>query len=75
VSVNCAPTRTHRRHQPVDLATFRTEIDAALAAFTEDVSYACSMARSAVMIGRKRDMWQTRKDQRTVDSKPTRPPR
>lgn len=56
--------RAPRRTRPVDVASFADDVNAALTAFTHDVSYAVLMARSAVTIGRKRDVWQSRKDQR-----------
>lgn len=53
--------RGSRRARPVDVSTFAIDVETALAAFRTDVSYAVLMARSAVTIGRKRDLWQARK--------------
>ncbi len=61
-----ALTRRNRpRPGPVDVSTFRPQIDQAMAAFQADVSYAVSMARAAVTIVRKREVWQARRDSRT----------
>jgi hypothetical protein len=54
------PTPRSRRTRPVDVASFTTDIDSALRAFATDVSYAVAMARSAVTIGRKRQIWAAR---------------
>lgn len=48
--------------RPVDPADFTGDIDQALEAFREDVSYAVLMARSAVTITNKRKVWRHRKD-------------
>jgi hypothetical protein len=54
-------TRRTRRHtNPVDVATFRPQIEEAMNAFRADVSYAVEMARAAVTITRKREVWKTR---------------
>jgi hypothetical protein len=58
--------RQQRRSRPVDVSTFAGDVDAALTAFSADVSYAVSMARSAVTIGRKRQMWHDRKQQKNA---------
>ncbi len=58
-----ATTRTRRRYT-VDVARFRPQIDQAMAAFQEDVSYAVQMARAAVTINRKREVWQARREAR-----------
>jgi hypothetical protein len=62
-----AISRRTRQNPPVDVASFTPDVDAALRAFTTDVSYAVSIARSAVTIARKRDLWQTRKAFRAAD--------
>jgi hypothetical protein len=60
-----APTRVRRtRTEAVDTASFRPQIEQAMLAFTADVSYAVSMARAAVTIVRKRELWQARRDAR-----------
>lgn len=57
--------RAPRRSRiPVDVDCFSDDVDAALAAFHKDVTYAVAMARSAVSIGRKREVWSARKQQR-----------
>lgn len=56
--------RTRNRPNPVDIQHFRPQIDAALEAFQQDVSYAVLMARAAVTIARKRQVWQQRRDAR-----------
>ncbi len=49
---------------PVDVRRFRAQIDQAMTAFEQDVSYAVQMARAAVTIARKREVWQARRDAR-----------
>jgi hypothetical protein len=65
---DAAPRRAPRRARPVDPAAFTEIIDAALAAFTADVSYAVSMARAAVVITRKRAVWQARRELRAAEA-------
>lgn len=60
------PRKISRRSSPVDVESFLDEIDAALDAFSSDVSYACLMARSAVTIERKRQLWQVRRELKGV---------
>jgi hypothetical protein len=57
--------RTRSRINPVDVAAFRPHIEAAMQAFQADVSYAVLMARAAVTIVKKREVWQARRDQRS----------
>jgi hypothetical protein len=59
--------RTRSRVNPVDVAAFRPAIDQAMEAFQADVSYAVLMARAAVTIVRKREVWQARRDARTAE--------
>ncbi len=54
--------RVPRPRGPVDVTPFRRDVDAAIAAFAEDVSYAVAMARAAVTITRKRAVWQQRRE-------------
>ena len=57
--------RGHRRGQTaVDVRHFRGVLDQAMDAFQSDVSYAVLMARAAVTITRKREVWQARRDAR-----------
>lgn len=63
-----AVLRRTRRASPVDVTRFRPQIDAAMDAFSSDVSYAVAMARSAVTIVRKREVWQARRDARNQES-------
>ncbi len=56
--------RSRRNHAPVDVTAFQRQIEQAMDAFAEDVSYAVQMARSAVTIVRKREVWQARRDAR-----------
>jgi len=49
--------RTSRRGRPVDVETFTDKVDSAMTAFRTDATYAVHMARAAVTIGRKRDLW------------------
>lgn len=56
--------RPRNRTHPVDVAAFRHQIDQAMQAFQADVSYAVHMARAAVTIARKREVWQARRDAR-----------
>lgn len=60
-----AMRRTRARINPVDITRFRPLIDQAMDAFQADVSYAVHMARAAVTITRKREVWQARRDART----------
>lgn len=57
------PTRT-----PVDIATFASQVDAAMEAFASDVSYAAEMAHAAVRIARKRQVWAVRKQLRAAEA-------
>ncbi len=58
-------TRSRRRPAaPVDVTPFRPQVDVALSAFASDASYAVQMARAAVVIARKREVWQQRREQR-----------
>lgn len=55
--------RGHRRgHTAVDVTAFRHTVEQAMAAFQADVTYAVHMARAAVTITRKREVWQARRD-------------
>ena len=55
--------RGHRRgHAVVDVSAFRPVIDQAMEAFQADVTYAVHMARAAVTIARKRELWQARRE-------------
>ena len=56
--------RTRSRTAPIDTQRFRPQIEQAMAAFQADVSYAVQMARSAVTIVRKREVWAQRREQR-----------
>jgi hypothetical protein len=56
--------RSRSRISEVDAAPFRHQIDQAMEAFQADVSYAVQMARAAVTIVRKREVWQARRDAR-----------
>lgn len=62
-------TPTYRRRPrrgvvPIDITAFHHAVDAAMEAFQADVSYAVQMARAAVTITRKREVWQARRDAR-----------
>lgn len=50
------------RVNPVDVNHFRPMVDQAMEAFQADVSYAVHMARAAVTIVRKREVWQARRE-------------
>ena len=54
--------------RPADLHSFAEHVEAAVVAFREDVSYAVSMARAAVVIDRKRQVWQARKELREAEA-------
>lgn len=60
--------RVRHRILPVDIRQFRPQIDAAMEAFQNDVSYAVLMARAAVTITRKREVGQARRDSRNAPS-------
>ncbi len=60
-------TITRRRGKythPVDLHAFGPHIEQAMNAFQQDVTYAVEMARAAITIARKREIWQARRDAR-----------
>ncbi len=59
-----AMRRNRNRVAPVDVTRFRHTIDQAMQAFQADVSYAVLMARAAVTITRKREIWQQRRNDR-----------
>lgn len=61
--------RVSRRARPVDVSGFVDQVDTALRAFAVDVSYAVSMAHAAVVIDRKRRVWQARKDLRDAEAR------
>lgn len=63
-----AVRRTRKSLTPVDTGKFRVQIEQAMKAFEADVSYAVSMARAAVTIVRKREVWQARRDNRMEPS-------
>lgn len=54
-------SRPNRRSRPVDVELFTSVVNTSLAAFRTDVTYAVQMARAAVTIGRKREMWTQRR--------------
>jgi len=58
--------RPRRTANPVDTVAFRHHIEQAMEAFQTDVSYAVQMARAAVTITRKREVWQARRDARAA---------
>lgn len=58
--------RARARINPVDVVTFRPVVDQAMTAFQADVSYAVHIARAAMTIVRKREVWQARRD--TLDA-------
>jgi hypothetical protein len=58
--------RPRRGTTPIAVEHFRDNIDKALAAFGQDVTYSVLMARAAVTIARKREVWQIRREHREV---------
>ncbi len=60
------PRRVPRQRVPIDTARFATDVETAYLAFGTDASYAAAMARNAVTIQRKRNVWQARRDQVSV---------
>jgi hypothetical protein len=60
--------RSRKRLNPVDVSAFTYQVDQAMEAFQRDVSYAVEMARSAVNIARKREVWQTRRAARQTEA-------
>jgi hypothetical protein len=60
--------RPRKRLNPVDVSAFTYQVDQAMEAFQHDVSYAVEMARSAVNIVRKREVWQSRRAARQADA-------
>lgn len=60
---------TRKRTTPtVDVSAFVDQVEIALAAFAADESYAVAMARAAVVIGRKRAVWQARRTLRAAEA-------
>ena len=57
---------TARTRAPADLAAFTGHVQAARAAFGNDVSYAVAIARAAVTITRKRAIWSARRELRAA---------
>lgn len=60
--------RPRKRLSPVDVSAFDHTITQAMEAFRNDVSYAVEMARSAVNIVKKREVWQARRDARAEEA-------
>lgn len=60
--------RQRRGANPVDLELFYDQVESAMTAFSTDVSYAVLMARAAVTITRKREVWKARREQRRTDA-------
>lgn len=56
--------RTRSSLTPVDTGKFRVQIEQAMKAFEVDVSYAVLMARAAVILVRKREVWRARREAR-----------
>lgn len=63
-----AMRRTRKSLTPVDTGKFRAQIEQAMKAFEADVSYAVLMARAAVTIVKKREVWQARRDARITQA-------
>ncbi len=61
--------RAPRRLKPVDPTTFLPEIEAALAAFSADVTYAVEVATNAVTALRKRAVYAARREIRAAEKK------
>lgn len=57
------PPRVPRPRGPVDVTRYHRDVEAAIRAFGDDVSYAVAMARAAVTITRKRAVWQQRREE------------
>lgn len=55
-----------RRARQIDVGKYDSLVESALKAFSEDVSYIISMARSAVTIENKRDTWRKRSETSVV---------
>jgi hypothetical protein len=60
--------RPRKRLNPIDVSAFDHTITQAMEAFRSDVSYAVEMARSAVNIVKKREVWQARRDARAEEA-------
>lgn len=56
--------RARTQVTPVDVSHFRPMVEQAMEAFQADVSYAVHIARAAVSIVNKRQVWQARRDAR-----------
>ncbi len=52
--------RPRRTSQPVAVGDFQDQVDKAITAFETDATYSVLMARAAVTIARKREIWQAR---------------
>lgn len=70
---NAAPSAGRRPRRPaappVDVSSFADQIDQALIAFGQDVGYAVQMARSAVVIARKRQVGAARRELREAEAR------
>lgn len=55
-----------RRARQIDVDKYESLVESALTAFSQDVSYIISMARSAVTIENKRDTWRKRTESSAV---------
>ena len=55
-----------RRARQIDVDKYDSLVELALTAFSQDVSYIISMARSAVTIENKRDTWRKRSETSAV---------
>ena len=62
--------RPRKGSNPVDVESFCGLLDQAMKAFATDVSYAVLMARAAVTITRKREVWQQRRTLRQTEMEP-----
>lgn len=58
--------RTRRGTTPVAVDKFTDHIDKALTAFRADATYSVLIARAAVTIARKREVWQQRRENRDL---------
>lgn len=54
--------RPRRATEVTDTRRFHIDIEKAMEAFQADVTYAVLMARAAVTITRKREVWQARRE-------------
>lgn len=67
-NIHVQPSRERVSSRPADVYASGDLIDAALAAFARDVSYAVAMAQAATSISHKRAVWAARRELRAAEA-------